>query len=108
MTSLLFIMATTVTVPTTVSTPDYSNWYSVFTTVIPYLTCFGLVWKCIDKVFEYMGRKSKEQVLEVMKAYVTPQMDLLQKTIDELREERRRDNEHINDKLKDIREMRSK
>lgn len=101
-------MATSVAVPTATAPviPDYSNWYSVFTTVIPYLTCFGLVWKCIDKVFEYMGRRTKDQMLDVMRAYVTPQIELVQRTIDELREERRRDSHEMNEKLKDIRDIR--
>jgi hypothetical protein len=74
---------------------ESGNWYSFFTTVLPYLTGFGLAWKCVDKVFEHLGKRSKEQMIEVVKGYITP-------LLDEMREERKHDNIEVNRKLKNI------
>lgn len=96
MTSLLFTLSL---IP---PTPGDGNWYSFFTTVLPYLTGFGLAWKCVDKVFEYFGKRSKEQMESIAKSYITPLIDSVNRNIDELREERRKDTTKMNEKLKDI------
>lgn len=93
MVSLIFIL---LALPATTNpAPDYPNWTSFVVTVLPYLTVFGLIWKCIDRVFEYLGRKTKDQMIEVTRSYINP-------LLDEMREERRRDSDKVNDKLKDI------
>ncbi len=98
MASLIFIL---LAVPATTSpSPDYPNWTSFVLTVLPYLTIFGLVWKAIDKVFEYLGRKTREQMIDVAKSYITPLMDEIRRELGDMREERKKDNEKLREEFK--------
>jgi hypothetical protein len=48
---------------------------------------FGLVWKGIDKVFEYFGKRGRAATLEIVEGYVTPQMDSIDRKIDSIKAE---------------------
>ena len=63
------------------------SWQSFLLTVLPYLTIFGLVWKAIDKVFEYFGKRGKEATKEVVKDYVTPKFEEMKTELEGIKNE---------------------
>jgi|GEM_PF-2580914 len=71
----------------TPTTPETEGWLKFIENILPQATIFGLVWKAIDKVFEYFGRKSKAQTKEIVDELVSPQIDRLEKMIRENQEE---------------------
>lgn len=82
---------------------DNTNYFNI---VEKFLLIIGpiivVIWKGIDKYFEYQAKKDKEFVKEMVKEIVTGALLGVRSDIKEMKEQRKQDFEHYNQTLLDI------
>lgn len=67
------------------TTPIPTNeWLQLVEDLLPFLTIFGLMWKAFDLVFKYFSEKQKDQVRELIRSEVKPDIDRLNDNFERL------------------------
>ena len=69
------------------STKTGDEWMLFAESILPWLTVFALCWKVIDKVFEYLGKRMREVIMDVVKAYMVPIVDTFEQRFDLIKKE---------------------
>lgn len=69
----------------TLATPPLPNqWLQLIEDLLPYLTIFGLMWKAFDLVFKYFSDKQREQVKDLIRSEVKPDIERLNENFERL------------------------
>lgn len=68
------------------STGNLTVWLNFLTTLFPFATVFGFLWKGVHELFKYLSEKRKSELKEMIKEEVAPQIETLSKAIDKLSE----------------------
>lgn len=70
----------------TLATPTLptNEWLQLVEDLLPFLTIFGLMWKAFDLVFKYFSEKQKDQVRELIRSEVKPDIDRLNDNFERL------------------------
>lgn len=61
-----------------------NQWLQLFEDILPYLTIFGLLWRALDMVFKYFSDRQKEEVKELIRTEVKPDIDRLNENFERL------------------------
>lgn len=82
---------------------DKSNYFDIVEIVVVYILPFVVVvWKGIDKYFEYQSKKDKEFVKELVSELLTGALQGITRDIKELKDDRKKDYELFNETVVNI------
>lgn len=76
--------------------------HPVIKNIIYSLPLFILIWKAIDKYFEYQAKKDKELIKELVREVMGETLTEIRNDIKELRQDREKDMREINNTLREI------
>lgn len=61
-----------------------NQWLQLIEDLLPYVTIFGLLWKAFDLVFKYFSDRQKEEVRELIRTEVKPDIERLNDNFERL------------------------
>ena len=61
-----------------------NQWLQLIEDMLPYLTVFGLFWKAFDLIFKYFSDRQKEEVRQLIRMEVKPDIERLNENFERL------------------------